>query len=547
MPQFIAQPSNTLPSWHPVGNLDSLVYKVRSLGAEYITSSGTFPSVTIEYDGDAQTAGKTFTIFGQTFTVATGNSTATTANLTGGTALQQAERVRDAVLANVNLFPNIEFFLNASGSNWRLTLRWKTKVAFADVYSNGDLNNPYTIVSETLGAAPSYVDGFRIAYQFFTENNTGGAPVTDLRSVPPLSLNGSEQNIELDFTEVAAGLVRTTLPFSLSGTPTTDDTISKRVFLRAGSHVSAGGSTTWGTFTKSNVVNIINAAVKVDANKLLPYIFFGGGVLVKFLTARPAVWPVNRENSFEWMWFIGNVAEHFSIIGSGGLTDYKIRYTVYSESGGITLTNNTLAATDGVFVIPCGPSNLPPAIDLEGKTHYTIQIFANVFIDETPTFIEVSELRTFTLMERMPCAEPFSEVYFLEPLGGYATLPIHRVSVDVEQQYQTHEMPIDPDASVADKRTLYGLSTNSTKSWYKASVEIRLRYTKENFEYLSGLRSSPDLHLRYRPDADTSEVYKFIPDAGSMQVYQEDDYAIAELTGRVHPDLPVQKQPFISR
>lgn len=544
MPQLISQPSTSVIPFHPVGNLDALVYKLKSLGAEFQTSAGQNPSVTIEYDGDVQTAGQQFIIFGQTYTVATGSSTATTVNLTSGTALQQAERVRDAILANVNLYPYVQFSITQSGSNYRLTLTWQKRVGFTDVYTNGTLGNPYTIVSEVLGAPAAYVAGFRLAYQFFTENDTGGTAVTDLRSVPPLVVNDIEQNIEIDFVDIAAGLVSTTRPFSLSGIPTTDDTISKRVFLRYGSHTTVDGVTTWGSFQKSGVAKILNAAVRLDSVKLSSYYYRGIGILTKFLTYRPTNWTVNKEGQYEWLWFIGSIAQNFAILGTHTLTNYKIRYTTYSTSGGATITTNDLSTSDGVFIIPCGPSNLPSTISLADKVRYTVQIFANIFQSGVPAFIEVSELMTFYLNDGFECTEPFTEIYFLEPLGGFGTLPIHSVTVEAEQEYLTHELPLDPDAQIADRRISFGHSVNSAKSWYRLNMQVRLRYSKENFEYLTALRSSPEHHVRYKPNDTVNEVWKFVPDTGSMQVYQKDDYAIADISGRIHAELPVQKQPL---
>lgn len=526
MPSLTTAPAT---SYVPVGNLDAVKYGITPIFGEHILSTGSYPSLTVQFNSTPQPTNGFIVVFGKTFTV---NNTATNSgniNLFDADAEQQAVNFIQGVTASIELFPFVEILQSiAVGLLWQVTMTYKIRVAIPTVLDDSGLTIPLPLATSNIGSAPTLEEGYKIAYQLFEGNLIGSAPITALRHVSPKIGNGSlavNEETVIDASKQAGLIVSTTKPFNIaSTTPFEDTTFSKEIFLRFGSQISDGNSTTWGSFADSDIVKAVNVALPIG-HVMDDYLHNTRGGDYKFLTLSPRIVNICKNGEYHWLWFIANVEEE------EGVNACQLKYTL-NYATGVTVVKTYTMPGDGVFCIPCGTANFP--YDLKGVISYSIKVeFQKAFgTSSTETF-------TFDLQDACQCTEPYSEIYFLEPLGGYGTLPIHKVEmVEVEQENGYFETPIDNSLGAENKMLNNGVALHSPRSFERITLTVRVRFTNSNYAFVKGLRSSKERFVRYKVNG-TNEVYRFTPDAGTMEIYKYEDWVFAKMSGMVHLPLPV--------
>lgn len=556
MPTLTKQPSTSPTNHKAVGSLDHLAYAIKSTGvgtaAEFIVSGGDHAKVIITTDGTARAAVSTnfVRIFGFTYTVKSGGSTSSSFDLTSGTAEDHANRIAQAVLANYELYPLVDVEVLNSGTIWQVQVKMKERRAIVaadddnyEVFYQTTMT-PALNATFTTGGDPNFREKFRFAYQFLQDDDQGGTAVTSLETAPgTVDLDTYQEiPIELDFAEDAARLVSTTPPFTLGNNPNFDTAFIKEVFLRYGYLWLQGTDTFWGSFSQSNTLKVINTALPVGGS-LSSHTVHSGNSLVKFLTNRPQYWQVCKEGQKEWLYIILNGVEYYAKIGNP-VSYYTVVYRRLDIDGtelGSTSYQLSPAgrAADGILRIPCGPDNMP--LNLADGEGYSIQVIAVT----ASASVFYSEEFFFGLGGDCNCATPYKELYFVEPWGGIGTLPIWRVeAINSTGAFNVHEVRMEDTDPAAAKRQEKGLSTNSAESWEDISIQIRLRSRQDVLEYVKGLAGSVAHWVRKKPEGtEVDETYRFIPEAGSIEVFQHEDYAFASVQGRLNLDNPVQLNP----
>lgn len=519
MPNLTTQPT---ASFLPVGNLDGIRYGLAPAAGEYTTSAGVNPYVILTFDGTPQGGNGNITLFGQTYTVQNSPTDHQNINLFSSSAHDHAYEVAVALNANGQIYPYLESLtVSQMGANWKVEAIWHRPEMLSNVLDTSGLATPLAGASGDMGMAEERDGGFRLAYQFFVD----GMAATSMRHVAPVVLpNGTEGETIIDFRQTAALNVKTTLPFTKGVNPWEDLTFAKPIFLRYGSQTSDGETTQWGGFADSNTKKAINVALPVGLS-LSSYTPFDPLSPRKgehrFLTLSPRLIEI-CEDEKRWLWLV------FS--GDAGdpepVNAYNAVYTL-TDINGVVTQHSKPVSKEGIVVIPCGTGNFPFVLDNIVK--YTV----NVQYEKSIGGVESTETFTFQI-KSCDCAEPFTELYFQEPLGGYTTLPLFKVdTVRAENESGTFENPIDPTASDWDKRTQGGISIHSPKSFLKIDLTVRVRFTNTTYQYIQHLRSTKNRFIRYKVGS-VDEIWKFIPENGSIDIYKHEDWVFCRMSGTVH-------------
>lgn len=510
MPNLTSQPT---ASYLPVGNLNGIRYGITPSAGEYTTSAGVKPYVILTFDGTPQGGNGTITLFGQTYTVQNSPTNHQNINLFSSSAHDHAYEVAVALNANGQIYPYLESLtVSQTGANWKVEAIWHRPEMLSNVLDTSGLATPLAGASGDMGMAEVRDGGFRMAYQLFVD----GQPATSMRHVAPVVLpDGTEGETRIDYMKTAALNVKTTLPFTKGVNPWEDTTFAKPIFLRYGSQTSDGEITQWGGFADSNTKKAINVALPIGTY-LSAYTYNRG--TYKFLTLSPRLIEI-CENENRWLWFVANVGELENVDA------YNVQYTL-TDINGVVTSHSKAISKAGIFVIPCGTGNFPYPLDNIVK--YTISV-------QFQKASGLGNMETFTFqIKGCDCAEPFTELYFQEPLGNYTTIPLFKVdTVRAENEGGTFETPIDPTASDWDKRTQGGISIHSPKSFLKIDLTVRVRFTNTNYQYIQYLRSTKNRFIRYKVGS-VDEIWKFIPENGSIDIYKHEDWVFCRMSGTVH-------------
>lgn len=559
---ILSEPQNTPvdavasvdPKGVPVPVTDCFKWCLQLDDADAVTTAGIFATVVVSFPNTTTVVspGTPFKIWGRDFTVNNSINFTSTSFKTVTLGRTTASNFADMIRANLFFGRETTVTINDTGSAYVVTITWNTcreqpnftpaGMSFLGVTATG------ATATYTNGVSPVYVDGVKVVTQLI--NNDGldnPVPVSEFEGHEPDRLCDSVAPVCVDYRTDIEGQLYTILPeLTLTSftTPEQNGQSLMRVFqLNYGWMYREDCVSKSGTFMRSGYVVGINAAFPPNDPYQMQKYWYGhpdefepGQIYVKFLTSQPPKMRLCLD-SYAWLWMTNNFSQEF-----GG--EYILRHEMRAYKNGSSVAFLAENLNDGSeesnfwynpYCLNVSPGRFADN-GFSGTFDYYITrvLVQNLTLDET--YAETEVLTYY--VDNCNCAT-MTDIYFLTPPGGYATLPVQIISEEVNTDGTEVNlyMPCEWDFEKRNKqggRTLVNLRNYQRKT-VRASL-LGLSGTDRRF--FQEFVMSPSKYIKESKGA-YDWARKIIVDPGTVQIFENGDNL--EMTATVYfSDIQVQ-------
>ena len=138
-------------------------------------------------------------------------------------------------------------------------------------------------------------------------------------------------------------------------------------------------------------------------------------------------------------------------------------------------------------------------------------------------------------------SSPVGELYWLEPLGGYASLLFNSAEYGNLTSSSMFETPLLCGASVGIASKNYGRTRYGTKSFRRVAFRTTLDYSLGLERYLDGLFASESCLVRYQLPDNTFQAVKFVlANEGGYSFDPATGEVTVEVIGEIHFNVNTQ-------
>lgn len=347
----------------------------------------------------------------------------------------------------------------------------------------------------------------RLSY-LLTETASGDAVF------PRRAVERGDGTIILDFAQNIEPVLSTTLP-TLDSTSLFTDAEFEKVFSlniqEKDFNETTGGVTTPSTQDFASL-RVFNCAPQWDEASL-------------FLSASdPVVLSYKPDN------FTAYRTQHDWIWIRTGSTSVSLNYRVKDENGtNINFSTPGALPTNSAVAVPIGPANIAVAVgtgvqlEITGTSGATTFFEYNIYIQED-------------------CAPADKhEIYWQEPLGGYASLRFDNRIESTQRNVTTTEAERVRSTSLTTKASTGGLSSVNGNSYDKYTLTTELDYDEDMQKYIAGLLASEN-HFVYRSLPTINVMNKVILENADVQYFADDQRVLLSLTFREHQNINTLSQ-----
>lgn len=283
-----------------------------------------------------------------------------------------------------------------------------------------------------------------------------------------------------------------------------DDTFAIEYYLKYGEITfDASDCTTVQDITTTGATKVaINSAFQWHED---PDGLAAGDVVI--LSSRPTTGYYMRGAS-DWLW----------IYRKPNATDSVYVYHKQYDNTGTLITSGTLDwVTEGAHILSVGPANMFGLLDASAA-YYTIEIF-----NATP-LNNASRVATYTfhLLSRCRPNAYNDELYWVEPLGGYAGLRFDSVTMGGNAASTRYEQR---PGCLADTG---GIARADVQARKTAQFSTQIPHVQGIEAWLDGLFTSRTVYMKYRlPSGSDTVVRCNITDGAYQTLNNEDDILIS--------------------
>ena len=336
---------------------------------------------------------------------------------------------------------------------------------------------------------------------------TGAGGATDI-ILPEQSIDDcGGQNIDLNFSQHIENRVFTTMP-ALNTAAVTGDTNFQDIFTVNFTETEFNTVSCLDT-TLTNIsqgsYNVYNIAPQWYESNF----FVGTDPIV--LSAKPTTLYLERGVN-DWIWVrtqaLG-VDANFSVIGTG--------------------VNTVALAANTTYRLPVGPGNFIGAI---AATTQRLQVTI------TPSGGGAA-IYTYNIVLEEDCtgADGY-EIYWVEPLGGYAGLRFENQQISGNRVASTVLADRSTSTDIATRGNSGGLTSINSQSFGRYTLSKELYYTEGIKRYLDGFIASEHHYINREIDG-TNYMQKFILDNADYVIDNDEGIVILTISGREHENVNV--------
>jgi len=347
-------------------------------------------------------------------------------------------------------------------------------------------------------------------YQLFVE---GAAIMAKIRQIP---YTGATEY--LDFSKVLRSQVRTTPQQPGAVVSNVEDAdFEKEFYLRYGEVVFNSDT------CDTNLSGVsTNDTTKKVANIAFQWFQDQGDLAAGVIpcTNRPATNYVCRDQS-DWLWLYKGSAGNYAVI-------FRVNYNDGTSDA------ISVEVSPGAKIFSIGPGNFfDPFLIVAGKkwVWYEIEVYSDLATTLVKSF-------RFNVVDCCSGSFP-DELYWLEPMGGYAGMKFDTVRVGNGITSRVYDQGVDCSASTVEGLGVNGGKTKGFVSSVRTvSLQKTIPYTEGIELFLEGLISSKS-HFVNQPGPSGEVLAKFILSDGSYTVSDNGNSISLSVSGEIHIDFNV--------
>lgn len=528
----------------PIPISDCLRWVFAPDSGDVIAAGGTVAEIVIVFPASPTDPGDgtTFIMWGHTFeTQSATDYTAISFKVVAGDDLQTMNNFAAMVASNF-------FFAQAttvevdSGAN-TVTITWNecgdqenfgaTQMVFDDIEGNA-----ITSATPANGTTPEYVDGYRVVYRMRRVdigNEANSGFITAFEGMEPNKGCTDVDAVAFDGMPTARKLLKTPLPNLDNSHPAVAyDGIIQYFSLEYGWVYRDGNCIPRsGDFQFTNRSFVWNAYFQPEdvyrTRKYWPGASGGlppGQSHYKFLTTQPNPHKLLIDSK-AWLWYMINEAVQ-------SLGTLELRVVAETSSGGAPNTDVVVSNSGyGVNAVNVSPSYIL-TLGLSGVTAETLVSYSVAIVLDN---VQITEAVSFYIIQTCE-SDKDTDLYFLTPIGGIGTLPVHIIEKNANQTGDEILLDVPCTASREDKGRYGGRTLSNIRS-YESFTFRAYENSTEATNFFRDLKLSPQRWVRRQAEDGTWIARKLIIEPGGVKVYEDGPKVTVEVTGYLG-DITIQ-------
>jgi len=213
---------------------------------------------------------------------------------------------------------------------------------------------------------------------------------------------------------------------------------------------------------------------------------------------------------------------------ASGATMY-VRLTYQTSDGTFTQNVQSFPGGDGVNVLSVGPANCYVTLPSDVVFYY-------LEFNTSPSW---NNKDRFWFRVQTDCTDeaPINEIYWLEPMGGFAGLKFDQVEIGITLASNRYQAPVPCSATATQRSQGYGNTRYGTTGTKRVILRREIEYRDGLDQYLDGLKASSTHFIKWPISGSTIIAKLVVSDESSYRFNSDNDNIQLEIVGDIH--LPI--------